>query len=59
MDFNLFKLTKFGSGDADAVVPLPGTRYSINALFLPTISNWYAWYDEAEVSATIAATVTG
>ncbi|TKW13544.1 hypothetical protein SEVIR_5G108832v4 [Setaria viridis] len=37
------------SGDADAVVPLPGTRYSIDALFLPTISNWYAWYDQGEV----------
>ncbi|XP_078177991.1 serine carboxypeptidase II-1-like [Carex rostrata] len=33
------------SGDTDSVVPLTGTRYSIDALNLPTIKNWYAWYD--------------
>ncbi|XP_020397540.1 serine carboxypeptidase 2 isoform X2 [Zea mays] len=37
------------SGDADSVVPLTATRYSIDALFLPTITNWYPWYDDEEV----------
>ncbi|KAF7028578.1 hypothetical protein CFC21_040473 [Triticum aestivum] len=38
------------SGDADSVVPLTGTRYSIDALYLPTVTNWYPWYDEEEVA---------
>ncbi|KAJ4782397.1 Carboxypeptidase [Rhynchospora pubera] len=33
------------SGDTDSVVPLSSTRYSIDALNLPTTTNWYAWYD--------------
>ncbi|CAO2199108.1 unnamed protein product [Urochloa humidicola] len=37
------------SGDADSVVPLTATRYSIDALSLETISNWYPWYDNGEV----------
>jgi len=37
------------SGDADSVVPLTGTRYSIDALSLPTVTNWYPWYDGKEV----------
>jgi serine carboxypeptidase-like clade 2 len=38
------------SGDADSVVPLTATRYSIDALYLPTVTNWYPWYDDEEVS---------
>jgi hypothetical protein len=41
---------RFGSGDADSVVPLTATRYSIDALSLPTVTNWYPWYDNGEVS---------
>ncbi|XP_004968265.1 serine carboxypeptidase II-1 [Setaria italica] len=37
------------SGDADSVVPLTATRYSIDALSLPTVTNWYPWYDNGEV----------
>ncbi|CAL4951745.1 unnamed protein product [Urochloa decumbens] len=37
------------SGDTDSVVPLTGTRYSIDALSLPTISSWYPWHDNEEV----------
>ncbi|KAH7855607.1 hypothetical protein Vadar_026712 [Vaccinium darrowii] len=37
------------SGDTDAVVPLTATRYSIDALKLPTITNWYPWYDNGKV----------
>ncbi|XP_059456777.1 serine carboxypeptidase-like 28 isoform X2 [Corylus avellana] len=33
------------SGDTDAMLPLTATRYSIKALRLKTITNWYAWYD--------------
>ncbi|KAJ6901919.1 hypothetical protein NC651_019652 [Populus alba x Populus x berolinensis] len=33
------------SGDADAILPLTATRYSINALQLETNTSWYAWYD--------------
>jgi len=38
------------SGDADAVVPLTATRYSIGALNLTTVTNWYPWYEEEEVA---------
>ncbi|KAF9676705.1 hypothetical protein SADUNF_Sadunf08G0030700 [Salix dunnii] len=31
------------SGDTDAVVPVTATRYSIDALKLPTIINWHPW----------------
>ncbi|XP_010264739.1 PREDICTED: serine carboxypeptidase-like 27 [Nelumbo nucifera] len=37
------------SGDTDAVVPLTATRYSIDALKLPTVMNWYPWYDHGKV----------
>ncbi|AES62198.1 putative carboxypeptidase D [Medicago truncatula] len=37
------------SGDTDAVIPLTATRYSIGALKLPTIMNWYPWYDNGKV----------
>ncbi|KAJ6818739.1 serine carboxypeptidase-like 27 [Iris pallida] len=37
------------SGDTDSVVPLTGTRYSIDALNLTTISSWYPWYDHGKV----------
>ncbi|MFS7957727.1 putative carboxypeptidase D [Helianthus anomalus] len=38
------------SGDTDAVVPLTATRYSIDALNLSTIANWYPWYDNGKVA---------
>lgn len=37
------------SGDTDSVVPVTATRYSIDALKLPTIINWYPWYDNGKV----------
>lgn len=37
------------SGDTDSVVPFTATRYSIDALKLPTIINWYPWYDNGKV----------
>ncbi|WCJ19365.1 serine carboxypeptidase-like 27 [Euphorbia peplus] len=37
------------SGDTDAVVPVTATRYSIDALKLPTVTNWYPWYDQGKV----------
>ncbi|KDP25725.1 hypothetical protein JCGZ_23946 [Jatropha curcas] len=37
------------SGDTDAVVPVTATRYSIDALKLPTITNWSPWYDNGKV----------
>lgn len=37
------------SGDTDAVVPVTATRYSIDALKLATITNWYPWYDHGKV----------
>ncbi|KAL7228710.1 hypothetical protein ACSBR2_007416 [Camellia fascicularis] len=37
------------SGDTDGVVPLTATRRSIDALKLPTITNWYPWYDNGKV----------
>ncbi|TVU18524.1 hypothetical protein EJB05_34629, partial [Eragrostis curvula] len=37
------------SGDTDAIIPLTATRYSINALGLPTTTNWYPWYDNGQV----------
>jgi len=37
------------SGDADAVVPVTGTRYSIDALNLTTLVSWYPWYDHKQV----------
>lgn len=37
------------SGDTDAVVPVTATRYSIDALKLPTVSQWSPWYDNGKV----------
>ncbi|KAG1365677.1 Serine carboxypeptidase-like 27 [Cocos nucifera] len=37
------------SGDTDAVVPVTATRYSIDALKLPTLRRWYPWYDHGKV----------
>jgi serine carboxypeptidase-like clade II len=38
------------SGNTDAVLPVTSTRYSIDALKLPTVSPWRAWYDDGEVA---------
>lgn len=32
------------SGDSDGVLPLSGTRHSINAMKLKTSKRWYPWY---------------
>ncbi|GMG99380.1 hypothetical protein Nepgr_001220 [Nepenthes gracilis] len=37
------------SGDTDAVVPVTATRYSLDALKLQTVANWYPWYDNGKV----------
>ncbi|XP_031120819.1 serine carboxypeptidase II-2 isoform X2 [Ipomoea triloba] len=37
------------SGDTDAVIPVTSTRYSIDALKLPTVSPWRPWYDNGQV----------
>uniref|UniRef100_A0A803M8Z4 Uncharacterized protein n=1 Tax=Chenopodium quinoa TaxID=63459 RepID=A0A803M8Z4_CHEQI len=37
------------SGDTDAVIPVTSTRYSIDALKLPTVKPWRAWYDDGQV----------
>ncbi|KAH9613490.1 hypothetical protein KSS87_017859 [Heliosperma pusillum] len=37
------------SGDTDSVIPVTSTRYTIDALKLPTVKNWHAWYDEGQV----------
>ncbi|KDP38717.1 hypothetical protein JCGZ_04070 [Jatropha curcas] len=37
------------SGDTDAVIPVTSTRYSIDALKLPTTKPWHAWYDDGQV----------
>ncbi|CAM6026039.1 unnamed protein product [Sphagnum balticum] len=36
------------SGDADSVVPVTSTRYSIEALLLPIETPWYPWYDQQQ-----------
>ena len=41
--------SEFFSGDTDAVVPVTATRYSISALKLPTLMNWYPCYDNGKV----------
>lgn len=40
----------FDSGDTDAVIPVTSTRYNIDALKLPTVRPWRAWYDDGQVS---------
>ncbi|CAH9141852.1 unnamed protein product [Cuscuta epithymum] len=37
------------SGDTDAVIPVTSTRYSLDALKLPTVGSWRAWYDNGQV----------
>ncbi|KAL6545317.1 Serine carboxypeptidase-like 27 [Orobanche gracilis] len=37
------------SGDTDSVVPITATRYSIDALKLPTVKKWYPWYDNRKL----------
>ncbi|GLU10287.1 hypothetical protein SLE2022_271060 [Rubroshorea leprosula] len=37
------------SGDTDAVIPVTSTRYTIDALKLPTVKPWRAWYDDGQV----------
>ena len=37
------------SGDADAIVPVTSTRYSINALNLSTLSPYGPWYIDGQV----------
>ncbi|KAF9603121.1 hypothetical protein IFM89_033957 [Coptis chinensis] len=37
------------SGDTDSVIPVTSTRYSIDALKLPTTSPWRAWYHDGQV----------
>lgn len=51
MQFSVFllKLHFFDSGDTDSVVPLTATRYSIGALKLKTLKNWYPWYYDGKV----------
>ncbi|KAK7304136.1 hypothetical protein RJT34_15209 [Clitoria ternatea] len=34
------------SGNTDTVLPVTSARRSINALKLPTVSHWRAWYDD-------------
>lgn len=37
------------SGDADAVIPVTSTRYSIDALKLRPVGPWRAWYEDGQV----------
>ncbi|XP_028753572.1 serine carboxypeptidase II-2-like [Neltuma alba] len=37
------------SGDTDSVLPVTSTRYSLNALKLPSVSPWRPWYDNGQV----------
>ncbi|KAL6011073.1 hypothetical protein ACLOJK_001517 [Asimina triloba] len=37
------------SGDTDSVVPVTATRYSIDALELRTVIQWFPWYDSGKV----------
>eukprot|EP00252_Welwitschia_mirabilis_P007122 TRINITY_DN1821_c0_g1_i1.p1 TRINITY_DN1821_c0_g1~~TRINITY_DN1821_c0_g1_i1.p1 ORF type:complete len:513 (-),score=54.54 TRINITY_DN1821_c0_g1_i1:56-1468(-) len=36
------------SGDTDSVIPLTSTRHSLNALKLPKLDEWHAWYGDDE-----------
>jgi hypothetical protein len=47
------KYLPLSSGDTDAVIPVTSTRYSVDALKLPTVTPWRAWYeDDGEVGAS-------
>ncbi|XP_058114006.1 serine carboxypeptidase II-2-like isoform X2 [Magnolia sinica] len=37
------------SGDTDTVIPVTSTRYWVDALNLPTVIPWHAWYDNGQV----------
>ncbi|XP_073304980.1 serine carboxypeptidase-like 27 [Primulina huaijiensis] len=37
------------TGNADSVVPVPSTRYALNALNLPVVIKWYPWYISKKV----------
>lgn len=51
MKKKMTKIVAFSlSGDTDSVVPVTATRYSIDALKLPTLSQWHPWYDNGKVS---------
>ncbi|KAI3866688.1 hypothetical protein MKW92_041850 [Papaver armeniacum] len=39
----------YKDGDTDSVIPITATRYSIDALKLPTVSPFRAWYDDGQV----------
>lgn len=41
------------SGDTDSILPITSTRYSIDALNLPVIGPWRAWYDNGQVGGWI------
>ncbi|CAK9315096.1 unnamed protein product [Citrullus colocynthis] len=41
------------SGDTDGVLPITSTRYSVDALKLPVIGPWRAWYDDGQVGGWI------
>ena len=38
------------------MVPITATRYSIDALKLPTVVDWYPWYEEGKVGVAEAST---
>lgn len=48
---NMANKDSLSSGDTDGVVPVTATRHTINALKLPTVTNWYPWYDNGKVSS--------
>ncbi|KAL0903512.1 hypothetical protein M5K25_027898 [Dendrobium thyrsiflorum] len=37
------------NGDTDSVIPVTSTRYNVDALKLPTVVPWHAWYDDGQV----------
>ncbi|KAG0620973.1 hypothetical protein M758_4G258800 [Ceratodon purpureus] len=41
------------SGDADSVVPVTSTRYSIEAMNLPIVKPWHPWYDHQQVGGRV------
>jgi serine carboxypeptidase-like clade II len=49
LTYTFFLSPPFYSGDTDAVVPVTSTRYSIDALKLPTLVNCHPWYDRGKV----------
>ncbi|RWR75418.1 serine carboxypeptidase II-2 [Cinnamomum micranthum f. kanehirae] len=41
------------SGNTDAIMPVVSTRHSIEALKLPSITPWHAWYEDGEVGGWV------